>query len=123
MRTVEREHARLDRRQRDPAVDAREALREPERLLALDGDEQATFAELERELDAVGEPALHALLEDDAVDDDVEVVRLRAIELDRVAEVDDGAVDARAHEAVATEPLELELQLALAARGRWARAR
>ena len=54
------------------------------------------------------------VLEHEAVDDDVEVVSLGAVELDLVAEVDDGAVDARAHEALAPQPLELELELALA---------
>jgi hypothetical protein len=113
VRAVEREHARLDGRQRDPAVDTREPLGEPERLLPLDGDEQTALPDLQRELDAVGEAALHALLEDDAIDDDVEIVRLGAIELDGIAEVDDRAVDARTDEAVATKALELELQLAL----------
>ena len=54
-----------------------------------DGDEQAALADLQRELDAVGEAALDALLDDDAIDDDVEVVRLLAVELDLVAEIDD----------------------------------
>ena len=38
---------------------------------------------------------------------------LASVELDRIAEIDDGAVDARAHEAFAAEALELELQLPL----------
>ena len=65
VRPVEREHARLDGRQGDPAVDAGEALAHPERLAVPRLHEQATFAQLERELDAVGQPALDALLEDD----------------------------------------------------------
>ena len=117
MRSVEREHARLDGRQRDPAVDAREALGEPERLLTLDGDEEAALADLQRELDAVGETALHAVLEDDAIDDDVEIVGLRAIELEGVAEVDHRAVDACPDEAVAPQALELQLELAFAGTG------
>ena len=39
---------------------------------------------------------------------------LRPVELELVAQVDDRAVDARAHEALAPQPLELELELALA---------
>ena len=114
MRSVEGEHPRLDRRERDAAVDAGEALGQPEGLLTLDRDEHPAFACLQRELDAVGEASLHALLEDDAIDDDIEIVRLATVELDRVSEIDDGAVDASADEAVAPEPFELELQLALA---------
>ena len=76
--------------------------------------EEAPLAELERELDAVGQAALDAVLEHEAVDDDVEVVDLGAVELDLVAEVDDRAVDARAHEALAPQALELELELTLA---------
>ncbi len=118
VRAVEREHARLDRRQRDAAVDARESLAQPEGLVvAFDLHEQAPLAELERELDAVGEAPLDAVLQDDAVDDDVEVVRLGAVELDLVAEVDHRPVDARADEALAPQPLELELQLPLAGAG------
>ena len=79
--------------------------------------EQASLAELERELDAVGEAPLDALLEDEAIDDDVEVVHLGAVELDLVAQVDDRAVDARADEALAAQALELELELALAGAG------
>ncbi len=114
VRAVEREHARLDRRQRDAAVDAREALAHPDRLVVAGLHEEAALAELERELDAVGEAALDAVLEDEAVDDDVEVVDLGPVELDLVAQVDHGAVDAGAHEAFAAQALELELQLPLA---------
>jgi hypothetical protein len=114
---VEREEPRLDGRQRDAAVDAREALREPERR-AFGGErgehEEAALAELQRELDAVGEPAEDALLQHDAVDHHVEVVGPRAVEREVVAEVDELAVDARAHEALSPQALELELELALA---------
>src|ERR1019366_5763252 len=110
---VEREHARLDGRQRDAAVDAGEALAHPEGLFVARLHEQAPFTQLERELDAVGEAPFDAVLQDEAIDHDVEVVDLRAIELDLVAEVDHRAVDSRAHEALATQALELELELAL----------
>src|SRR5262249_34901142 len=36
VRSVERKHARLDRRKRDAAIDARESFAEPERLFAFD---------------------------------------------------------------------------------------
>ncbi len=111
---VEREHARLDRRQRDPAVDAREALAHPDGLVVARLHEQPALAELERELDAVGEPSLEPLLQDEAVDHHVEVVRLGPIELDLVAQVDHRAVDAGPHEAFAPHALELQLELPLA---------
>ncbi len=118
VRAVEREHARLDGRQRDAAVHAGEALAHPEGLavLALGGGvrEEAALAELERELHRVREAALHALLHDDAIDDDVEIVGARAIEEDLVAEVHHLAVDARADEALAAEALQIELELAAA---------
>ncbi len=114
VRAVEREHARLDRRERDAAVDAREALAEPERLFAFGEHEEAPFAQLERELDAVGEPPLEPFLDDEAIDDDVEIVLLRAVERELVAEVDDRPVDARAHEPFAAQAIELELHLAFA---------
>ena len=114
VRAVEGEHARLDGRKRDAAVDAREPLAQPERLSVAGVDEESPLAELEGELDAVGEASLEALLEHEAVDDDVEIVGARAIELELVAEVDHGPVDACAHEAFAAEALELELELAFA---------
>src|ERR1019366_6501778 len=79
VRAVEREHPRLDGWQRDAAVDAREALAHPEGLVVARLHEEAPFAELERELDAVGEASLDAVLQDETVDHDVEVVDLRAI--------------------------------------------
>ena len=62
-----------------------------------------------------------AVLQDDAVDDDVEIVRPRAIEDDLVAEVDHLTVDARADEPFAPESIEFELELPLARARRWAR--
>src|SRR5581483_607096 len=57
---------------------------------------------------------LDPVLELDAIDDDVEIVGARTIELDLVAEVDDGPVDADANEAIASQAFELELELAFA---------
>jgi hypothetical protein len=54
----------------------------------------------------------HALFQDDAIDHHVEVVGFLPIELDLVAEVDHLAVDPGAHEALAAQALELELELA-----------
>ena len=113
MGPIEREHPRLDRRERDAAIDAGEPLREPERLFALDRDEEPTLARFQRELDALGDAAFDAFFVDDAVDDDIEVVRFAAVERDLVAEVDDGAVDAGADEAFPAHAFELELQLPL----------
>ena len=120
MGPVEREHARLDGRQRNAAVDTSEALREPERFGRDAVDRRCcTRSRPSPSLSASStlsvSAALEAILEDESVDDHVEVVRLLPVELDLVAEVDDGPVDARAYEPFATQPLELELELAFAA--------
>ena len=77
VRAVEREHARLDGRQRDAAVDAGEALAHPEGLVAL---RPATRRRPSPSLSAsstlsVRRP-LRPSLSDEAIDDHVEVVQL-----------------------------------------------
>ena len=124
VRAVEREHARLDRRQRDAAVDAGEALassrtalrprpatsRRPSPILSASSTQS-----VRRPLT----PSLRTMRSTTTS----RSCGLAAIELDLVAEVDDRAVDARAHEALAAQALELELELALARAARWARGR
>jgi hypothetical protein len=53
-------------------------------------------------------------LQDDPIDDDVEIVRPRTIEHQLIPQVDDLPVDPRAHETLAAQAIELELQLAFA---------
>src|SRR5205814_3055006 len=98
---------------RDPALDARESLRQIKRLAGLGHDENSPVAELERELDAVGQARFDPLFEDEAIDHDVEIVCARPIELDLVAEIDDRPVDPNANEPVAAKSLELQFELAL----------
>ncbi len=117
VRPVEGKHAGLDRGERDAAIDAGEALAHPERLVVPRLDEEPPFAELERELDALGEPPLEAVLQDEAIDDHVEVVNARAIELDLVSQIHHRAVDAGADEALAPEAFELQFQFALSRAG------
>src|SRR5262249_47807083 len=69
---------------------------------------------LERELHRVGEARLEALFQHEAIDDDVEIVELGAVELDLVAQIHHAPVDARANEALSAQAVELELELALA---------
>ena len=58
---------------------------------------------------------LNSVFEHDSVDDHVEVVGLLPVDLEIVSQVDHGVVHARPDEALAAQPLELQLQLALPA--------
>ena len=78
VRAVEREHARLDRRQRDAAVDAREALAHPQRARCRrrgSTSRRPSPSLSASSTESVRRPFTPSL-SDDAVDDDVEVVRL-----------------------------------------------
>ena len=80
----------------------------------LDQDGERPLRELERRLDALGDPLARRVLDRDPVDDRVDVVLLVAAEtegilaavLQDLAEVDDLPVRARAHEALLRERLE-----------------
>ena len=72
------------------------------------------FADLQCELDAVGETAFEFFAGDHAIDDDIQIVGFFPIQFDFVAEVDDVFVDACAHETVTTQAIDLEPQLAFA---------
>src|SRR5262249_10519788 len=78
VRPVEGENARLDGRERDATSNASEPLAHPNRLgpLAFGGRirEQPALAELERELDRVGQPALDPILHHDPIDHHIEVM-------------------------------------------------
>ena len=62
-------------------------------------DDDDVVGELEGEIDRIGQPALDAGLDDQAIDEHVDRVVLPPIELDLIVERDELAVDARAREA------------------------
>ena len=100
VRRVEREVARRELLERQPAVHAREVLGEHERLgrLALvvfgnDLDLGDAFGELQRGLERVGEPPLDPRPAHQPVDDDLDGVLLVALELELGGQVDDLTVD------------------------------
>ena len=73
------------------------------------------YAELQRDLDRLRQPALDPRLQDHTIDDDLDRVVAAAIELDPVVERAELAVDARLREAALPQRLQLLLELALAA--------
>ena len=98
-------------------VGAREFLAEtvlsPNRAFFDDGDERSV-GELERSLDALGDALASAFVEQNAIDHRVDVVDLVAAEtkriltavLEHLAEIDDLAIRARAHQPLLLQPLE-----------------
>src|SRR5690606_35533853 len=116
-RVVEREQPRLELRDAVAADRARELVRERERRgfrLVDPRDQRDAVGERERGLERLGEPLLDLGLDRDAVDDDLDVVLLALVELRRIVELDDLAVDARAEEALRAEVLEQRDVFALA---------
>ena len=81
----------------------------------LDG-ERSTFGDAQRRLEAFGQTLLDAGLHADAIDDDVDVVLLRLLQLRHVGRLDGLAVDPKAHVALVLHVLEQldELTLAVA---------
>jgi hypothetical protein len=115
---VEGEEAGLQRGQRHAADNAGEALAQHPGLVAVAAvQQQGAFAELEGQLHGVGEAPPDALLEDEAVDHHVEVVRFLPVEHQVVTELDELAVDAGSDKPLAAEPFQLQLELAFAAAG------
>ena len=112
---VEREHARRDLGQADAAVDAREVLAEHQKLAVDDLHVDDALAHLQSRLQGIGEPLLHAFSHDEAVDDDLDRMLLRLVKADLFTKVDDLAVDAHAHIALAANAVENPLVLALLA--------
>ena len=115
VRAVEREHARRDLGQADAAVDAREVLAEHQKLAVDDLHVDDALAHLQSRLQGIGEPLLHAFSHDEAVDDDLDRMLLRLVKADLFTKVDDLAVDAHAHIALAANAVENPLVLALLA--------
>ena len=115
VRAVEAEDARLDLGQRDAAVHAGELLAEGERLAVGGLDLDEAVGELGGGLDGVGQPPPQAVLHDQAVDDDRDVVLVLLVEVDLLLELAHLAVDLDAREAVGAELLEQLAVLALAA--------
>ena len=114
-RRVEREQARLELRERVVAERAGELAREqvfslsrlreragvrvPDRGTKLDRERPAV-GDAQRRLVAFGQPLLDAWLDPDPVDDDVDVVLLRLLQLRHVGRLDRLAVDPEAHVAL-----------------------
>ena len=122
VRRVEREVARRELLERQPAVHAREVLGEHERLggsrllvLGDDLDLGDAFGELQRGLERVGEPALDAGAAHEPVDDDFDRVLLVPLELELGRQIDDLTVDPGPRVALARELVEERVVLALAA--------
>ncbi len=113
-RVVEREQPWRDLRIADPALRAGELLRE-ELVVALERRHLDDAArELGRQLDGVGEALADAVLAHEAVDEDLDRVLLRLLELGRVGQLVQVAVDVGAHEPVVAQLGQLGRELALA---------
>src|SRR5690606_19435767 len=101
-RVVEREEPRLELRDAVAADRARELVREDERLALFveERDLRDAVAERERGLERLGEPEREVVPHADPIDDDLDVVLLLRVQLRRIVELDERAVDARADEAL-----------------------
>ena len=115
VRAVEGEHSRRELGERHAVIGAGEALGERQRLAVDHRDVEQPVGELERGLDRVGQAAAQIVLEDEPVHDDGEVVLELLVEHDLILEQQRLAIDLDASEALATQPLEHVLELALAA--------
>jgi hypothetical protein len=114
--TVEGEQPRRDLGQAGAAFGAGEMLRERLFGQPLRRRQHQAGAHLERGLERIGEPLLEPRTDHQAVDEHVDRMLLLLVERRRLArEIDDGAVDARPHEALARHLGELLLVLALLA--------
>jgi hypothetical protein len=113
---VEREQARRELGERDLAGRAGARMREPPRARGAvhHVDQGDVVREAQGRREGFAEPGSHALLHDDPIDDELDVVAGAAGEGDVFGEVAQDAVDAGAGEAVAEELGELLLVLALA---------
>src|SRR3569833_2187730 len=113
-RRVEREVARLELRQRDPARRTPVALGEDLGRYGLRiRDFDDAVGQLQRGIDRIGEPATIFAAHDEAIDDDGDVVILPAIELWRIRDFDQFAVDGRAGGAGRAHAREQIAELAL----------
>ena len=115
VRRVEREDARLELRERDAVVGARELLREEHRLPVDDVDRDEPVAERGRRLDRLREPSAQVGLHHEPVDNDLDRVLELLVEDDLLLEQPRLAVDLHAREALGADLLEHVAELALAA--------
>ena len=114
VRRVEREDPRLELREADAVLGAREALGERQ-LLAVDHvDHDEPFRQRDRRLDRLREPRAEIRLHHEPVDDDLDRVLELLVEDDLLLEHPDLAVDLHAREPVGAQLLEDVLVLALA---------
>jgi hypothetical protein len=106
---VEAEGARLDFREAQFAVGAGEAAAEepvaPRRAIFV-ADDAASVSVPQRKFDRFEEPRSQPFLDDNAIDDDVDVVGLRFFQLGRSGGIDDGAIHAGADKAFAADLFE-----------------
>src|SRR5262249_49099468 len=109
VRAVEAEGSRLDFGKAELAVGTGKAAAEepiaPQAAFFM-ADDAASIPLPQRQLDRLEEARPQSLLDDDAVDDDVDVVRLRFLKLRRRGGIDDGAIYAGTHEAFTANLLE-----------------
>src|SRR5450432_3074311 len=113
-RVVEGEQPRRDLRIGNPAGRAGEFLRE-QLVVALERrDLDDAARELGRQLDRVGEALADAVLLDEPIDEHLDRVLLRLLELGWLGQLVELAVDVGAHEAVLAQLRELGRELALA---------
>ena len=115
VRRVEREDPRLELRQRDAVLGAREVLAVEERLAVDHGDPDEPFRERRRRLDRLRQPLPEVGLHHEAVDDDLDRVLELLVEDDLLLEQSLLPVDLDAGEAVAPQLLEHVAELALPA--------
>ena len=114
VRRVEREDPRLELRQPDAVLGARELLGERERFAVLHVDHDEPVRERQGRLDRLREPRPQVRLHDQPVDHDLDRVLELLVEDDLLLEHPDLAVDLHACEPVGAELLEDVLVLALA---------
>ena len=114
VRRVEGEDARLELREPHAVLRAGEVLRERGRLAVEHVDHDEAIGELGRGLDRLGESRAQVRLQHEPVDDDLDRVLELLVELDRLLEQLDLAVDLDAREPFRAQLLEQVLELALA---------
>ena len=112
-RIVEGETPGLDLRHTDPAVRAGKTLRELHHLAVHHVDLQKSFRQLQRVLDGIRKSPLDPLLDDQSVDHDLDIVLDVLLQFDVLGHVVEIAVDAKAHIAGPSGPVDDLLVFAL----------
>ena len=111
---VEREHARRKLFDADAVLRARVVLRKQDVLAVDDVDDHNAARKTRRRLERIGKARADVRLDDETVHDDLDVVLLVFLELDRLGKVVDQAVRTHADKAALAGRLKLLLVLALA---------